>query len=266
MIFKLLSELSICELRLVFRRAGKLGLFSESRAIVQLTVYIVSSGQDPFTYRFPILESEVNTSDAIQVEVAEDSHLVVKVAAEDVSENVTVSDYEAISEVSPSAGGLTDDVSVVPKLMPGSECSVSFAKLEVSYSPFLEPEVSISEATLVEVAEDSQDLKDSGYELGPKCKTASEECSILDVLAVSSLVMKSTAESLFGKTYFFGCSGEHLAEPFVCTVDESNIDVKVEETVSMNLDRTKPFQLKNPCSEHWPPDLLIHWLYLVFLG
>ena len=90
MIFKLLSELSICELRLVFKRAGRSGLFSESRAIVQLTVYLVSDGQDPFTHRFPILESEVNTSDAFLVEVAEDSYLRVKVAADDVSENVTV--------------------------------------------------------------------------------------------------------------------------------------------------------------------------------
>ena len=136
MVFKQLSELSICELRLVFRRAGRLGLFSESRAIVQLTIYLVSSGQNPFTYRFPILESDVNTSDAIQVEVAEDSHLGVKVAADDVSENVTESGCEIISDVPPSSVRLTDDVSVVPNLMPGSACSVSFAKLELSCSPF----------------------------------------------------------------------------------------------------------------------------------
>ena len=148
MIFKLLSELSICELRLVFRRAGRLGLFSESRAIVQLTVYLVSNGQNPFTYRFPILESDVNTSDAIQVEVAEDSHLGVKVAADDLPE----------------------------------------------------------------------DLTGSGYYLVPRCKTASEECSIFAVLSVSSLVIKSKEQS---------CFGEHSAEPFACTVDKSNNGDKV---------------------------------------
>ena len=48
MIFKLLSELSSCELRTVFRRAGKRGLFMESQDIVQLTIYIVNIGQDPY--------------------------------------------------------------------------------------------------------------------------------------------------------------------------------------------------------------------------
>ena len=150
-------------------------------------VYLVSNGQNPFTYRFPILESDVNTSDAIQVEVAEDSHLGVKVAADDLPE----------------------------------------------------------------------DLTSSGYYLVPRCKTASEECSIFAVLSVSSLVIKSKEQS---------CFGEHSAEPFVCTVDKSNNGDKVEETVNMNLGRTKPFQLKNPCPQHWPPDLLIHCLYLVFWG
>ena len=74
-----------------------------------------------------------------------------------------------------------------------------------------------------------------------------------------------TAKSLFGKTYFYRCFDEHSEEPFVCTDNESNIGVQVEETVKVNLDRTITFQLKNPCPEHWPPDLLIHRLYLAFL-
>ena len=163
-------------------------------------------------------------------------------AADDVSENVTESAYELISEVSPSDGGLTGDVSVVPSLMPGSSCSVSVAKLEVSCSPILEPEVSRSKVTLVEVAEDShlgvkvaaaaddvsEDLKDSGYDIVPECKTALKEYSIFAVLAVSSLVMKSTAEALFGQNCFYRCFGDHSAEPFVCTVDESNIGDEIK--------------------------------------
>ena len=54
MLFKLLSELSNHELRMVFIRAGIQGSFSESQAIVQLTIYLVKIGQDPFTYRFPV--------------------------------------------------------------------------------------------------------------------------------------------------------------------------------------------------------------------
>ena len=60
------------------------------------------------------------------------------------------------------------------------------------------------------------------------------------------------------------CFGEHSAETFVCTVDKSNNGDKFEETVNMNLGRTKPFSMEESLSKHWPPDLLIHWLYLVF--
>ena len=78
------------------------------------------------------------------------------------------------------------------------------------------------------------------------------------MLAVHSSVIKSTAESLLGKTFFYRCFVEHSEDLFVCTVNESNIGVKVEETVKVNFDRTITFQLKNPCLEHLPPDLLIH--------
>lgn len=60
MLFKLLSELTVRELRTVFRRSGKRGIFQESNAIVQLTVYLFRIGQDPFTYRFPISGTEDN--------------------------------------------------------------------------------------------------------------------------------------------------------------------------------------------------------------
>ena len=105
-------------------------------------------------------------------------------------------------------------------------------------------------------------FKDSGYDIVPKCKRALKECSIFAVLAVSSLVMKSTAEALFCQTRFFRCFGDHSAEPFVSTIDESNIGDEIKEIVSMNLYRTKHFRLKNL----WPPDLFTYRLYLVFWG
>ena len=54
MLFKFLSELTVCELRKVLRRVGKIGIIQESSAIVQLTVFLVRNSQDPFSYCFPI--------------------------------------------------------------------------------------------------------------------------------------------------------------------------------------------------------------------
>ena len=91
MIFKLLSELSSCELRTVFGRVGKRELFRESQAIVQLTIYLVNIGQDPYTYRFKKSLPEVN-----KVEATENSNLArVKNIADNVSEYVPESQFEA---------------------------------------------------------------------------------------------------------------------------------------------------------------------------
>ena len=49
---KLLSELSLGELRTEFMKAGLQGDFSEGLAIVRLVVYLINSGLDPYTYQF----------------------------------------------------------------------------------------------------------------------------------------------------------------------------------------------------------------------
>ena len=70
--FKLVSELSSCELRTVFRRIGKTGEFHESLAIPQITIFLFRIGQDPFTYRFPISPSKLIV-EATVIKEAEDN-------------------------------------------------------------------------------------------------------------------------------------------------------------------------------------------------
>ena len=56
MIQKRLADLNIDELKSEFGKAGILiqGDFTESLALVKLTIYLVSSGEDPFTFLFNI--------------------------------------------------------------------------------------------------------------------------------------------------------------------------------------------------------------------
>ena len=105
MLFKLLSELTVRELRTVFRRSGKRGIFQESNAIVQLTVYLFRIGQDPFTYRFPISGTEDNV-EATLVKEAEDD--AVQEGIDDVPHNATNCDAIGIAE-SVSAKHMSDD-------------------------------------------------------------------------------------------------------------------------------------------------------------
>ena len=62
---------------------GIQGSFLETRAIVQLTIYLVKIGQDPFTYRFPVSAPiVVFNSEATEDLVAEDTKVVEKEAAD----------------------------------------------------------------------------------------------------------------------------------------------------------------------------------------
>ena len=49
---KLLEELSVCELRTALENAGIEGSFSETMGLVKLTMHLVSTGEDPFTFHF----------------------------------------------------------------------------------------------------------------------------------------------------------------------------------------------------------------------
>ena len=56
---KRLAELNIDELMSEFGKAGFQGEFTESLALVKLTIYLVSSGLDPFTFQFDISVEEL---------------------------------------------------------------------------------------------------------------------------------------------------------------------------------------------------------------
>ena len=102
--FKLLSKLDSRELRTVFRRVGKRGEFCESQAIVQLTIFLVKIGQDPFSYRFPISESDdrVEASGVKEVQDAKDAtepKNAAEVYASGVAESVLVSGVKEVQDV-----------------------------------------------------------------------------------------------------------------------------------------------------------------------
>ena len=56
---KRLAELNIDELMSEFGKAGFQGEFTESLAIVKLTIYLNGSGLDPFTFQFDISVEEL---------------------------------------------------------------------------------------------------------------------------------------------------------------------------------------------------------------
>ena len=81
--YRLLSDLSIRELKTVFVRTGRRGVFMESSAIIQLTIYLVKIGQDPFTYRFPISVPGDSESNATVDKNAEVGNFPVQYATDD---------------------------------------------------------------------------------------------------------------------------------------------------------------------------------------
>ena len=54
MVFKYLNEMSSSELRTEFERMCSQEVFTESRAIVRLTMYLLGIGKNPFTFKFDI--------------------------------------------------------------------------------------------------------------------------------------------------------------------------------------------------------------------
>ena len=115
MLFKLLSDLNCRERITVFRRLGKRGVILELQAIVQITIYLVNIGMDPFTYRFSISEPEFEVS---KYEVNE-------------AKDVFVSVPQSIE----TASGAADGVSVNSETLPTSECSSSSSAVLVVSSP-----------------------------------------------------------------------------------------------------------------------------------
>ena len=80
MVCKLLSELSLGELRTEFRRAGLHGDFSEGLAIVMLTVFLIKNGHDPYTFQFVPESAHVKRVENVDRELCdEDEKLVSRV-------------------------------------------------------------------------------------------------------------------------------------------------------------------------------------------
>ena len=72
---KLLSELSLGELRTEFMKAGLQGDFSEGLAIVRLVVYLINSGLDPYTHQFDSVSVLGMVVDRFDQEVHDDNDL-----------------------------------------------------------------------------------------------------------------------------------------------------------------------------------------------
>ena len=148
---KLLSELNSRELRTVFRRLGRRGIFLESQAIVQITIYLVNIGYDPFTYRFPISEPvvEVRKHEAT-VDIIEAKDIIVNEPEFTYEETLTVfmlgvaDGVSDVSEVLPAL--LTSVVAVSPSTMPVMAAQREYGEsLEVSASGAADGESVVSE-------------------------------------------------------------------------------------------------------------------------
>ena len=67
MVLKRLAELTTHELMSEFEKAGFEEEFSESLALVKLTIYLVSSGVDPFTFLYNLLVGEATEERSMNV-------------------------------------------------------------------------------------------------------------------------------------------------------------------------------------------------------
>ena len=157
--------------------------------------------------------------------------------------------------------------------MPSSECSGYGAEFTLPLSPSLEPDVNISEATLVNVAEDSllgykeaaddisENVTESGNEASSETFVIADvstvpiipasEGSVCGLLVVSTLGNKTKAQSTSdssSEASSYTCLVWH-SDKSVCKDNESSSSIKVN--------KSKSFYLKNPCPEPWPPDPLI---------
>ena len=215
--FKLLSELDSRELRTVFRRVGKRGEFCESQAIVELTIFLVKIGQDPFLYRFPISESidKAEASGVKEIQAAKDAtepKNAAEVYASGVAESVLVSGVKEVQDVKDATK---------PKNATGvyaSGLAESVQVKNVSESGHLE-----NVKADYDESEDKPDL-DGGSSIS-ETKPASE----------SSVCRTNSASFLFVRSF--------TASSYECLGCSYSIVMKKTKVWLMNLHRV-----------HWPPD------------
>ena len=96
---KLLSELSLGELRTEFMKAGLQGDFSEGLAIVRLVVYLINSGLDPYTYQFDSVSVLVMVVERSDQEVHDDNFGSVPNVAELFESTVVVPEADGMEPV-----------------------------------------------------------------------------------------------------------------------------------------------------------------------
>ena len=65
---------------------------------MQLTIFLVNVGNDPFSYRFPISVPEVGNIETVVANAAEDSEVKVQDATKEAFENIPVSGIVKNSE------------------------------------------------------------------------------------------------------------------------------------------------------------------------
>ena len=235
--YKLISELSIRELKTVFVRTGRRGVFLESSAIIQLTIFLVRIGQDPFTYRFPVSVQEDSDPNATVVKKAEVSNFPVQYAKDTVK---NVPEFECSSHSSVIA----DSVSATVE---GTE-SGDIETMENEENLFKDQEKSRFEEV---VASSPPEIADGfATDSGPSSESWDVSSS---VLLSSSSEIEASSQPLFESLSKVSC------KPFLVRHSDKSSKTSVWMVVSNRsikcLCIVETLEVKPLYSDHWPPDI-----------
>ena len=243
--YKRISELSIRELKTVFVRTGRRGVFLESSAIIQLTIFLVRIGQDPFTYRFLISVPEDGNPNATVVKEADVSNFHVQYAIDGVK---NVPKFECSNNPIEMADGLSANVKGTENRdIVGIETEEELAevKQKSGYEEVL--------------AGSSPGLADGGLSADSRIILSSESVSS-SVLLSSSSETKSTFQSLLSKVFpeaflvrYSDMSSQSSA--WMVLSYRSIQCLSIVETSGTG--REDEYHVKTPYSEHWPPDSVL---------
>ena len=283
--FKLLSELDSRELRTVFRRVGKRGEFCESQAIVQLTIFLVKIGQDPFLYRFPISESidKAEASGVKEIQAAKDATepknatgvYASGVAKSDIASEVKeVHDAKDATEPKNATGGYASGVAecvlvkhvsksrhkmdnikaVVDESEKGPDLGIEDSVINVSESGYIENMKAVDNESKEKLDLGSKVVMEFSYsELADGGSAISEtspasEFSVCRTKSASFVFLGSFTAS---SSEFLGRSD--LSAHTSCCLKKFSGNTSYEESLSM---KKAKVLLMNPHRANWPPDSL----------
>ena len=218
MVFKLLIELNTRELRTVFRRVGKQGVFQESQAIIQLTIYLVRIGQDPFTYRFQISVPE-EVVEASEFKEAEDNDVNVQDGTSDVPENATeleareVTKTVSVVQMSESRHlGSIEALDDFPRDLLDSEseetlliCHSGFTDGESVFSEIMPSSESSHNSTSPSLVSSSvcRTKSTPRFEIGSSLKASSSECCRCSSKSSASFCIEKCSRNAMNKRSIF---------------------------------------------------------------